>query len=146
MELTKEQERWLTALESGDYPKGEGALNHPDIGYCCLGVACDLWGLGEWEGKDECGNFLYAPHDGESGSPVYPPKSIVDLLGLRDRYGSFDKAKLNDESLTRLEKSIEKTDPDDEIETLATINDDLSWSFEEIAALIRNNPEAFFSK
>ena len=45
--LTKAQERWLTALESGEYKQTRDLLRD-DNGFCCLGVACDLSGLGEW--------------------------------------------------------------------------------------------------
>ena len=45
--LTEAQEEWLVALESGEYKQGRGRLRD-DNGFCCLGVACDLSGLGEW--------------------------------------------------------------------------------------------------
>ena len=45
--LTEAQERWLTALESGEYKQARDRLRD-DNGFCCLGVACDLSGLGEW--------------------------------------------------------------------------------------------------
>lgn len=35
-------EEWLTALRSGNYTQTNGAL-HDDTGFCCLGVACDLY-------------------------------------------------------------------------------------------------------
>ena len=45
--LTEAQERWVTALESGEYKQGRDRLRDGDD-FCCLGVACDLSGLGEW--------------------------------------------------------------------------------------------------
>lgn len=40
---TKEQiEQWVSALRSGKYKQTKGALQNQD-GYCCLGVACDLF-------------------------------------------------------------------------------------------------------
>lgn len=33
---------WIAALRGGDYPQTEGKLQ-TDIGFCCLGVACDLY-------------------------------------------------------------------------------------------------------
>lgn len=34
--------KWLDALNSGKYPKTVGVLKD-DVGYCCLGVLCDLY-------------------------------------------------------------------------------------------------------
>ena len=45
--LTEAQERWVTALESGDYKQTRGRLRD-DNGFCCIGVACDVLGLGKW--------------------------------------------------------------------------------------------------
>lgn len=51
MEVTEEvtafRLRWLEALESGKYPQASHKLRTP-LGFCCLGVACDISGLGEW--------------------------------------------------------------------------------------------------
>ena len=33
---------WLEALESGGYTQTQGYL-HDTIGWCCLGVACDVY-------------------------------------------------------------------------------------------------------
>ena len=35
------KERWAAALESGEYPQGDCALNQYGQ-FCCLGVLCDL--------------------------------------------------------------------------------------------------------
>jgi hypothetical protein len=43
--------RWIEALESGEYAKGEGAMKYgpPDgIKWCCLGVLCDLLDPDAW--------------------------------------------------------------------------------------------------
>lgn len=46
------KDRWLEALESGDYQKGTGYLKYraPNghIEFCCLGVLADICGV-EWE-------------------------------------------------------------------------------------------------
>lgn len=42
---------WLAALRSSDYTQTTGGL-HDDVGYCCLGVLCDLHAKatdGVWE-------------------------------------------------------------------------------------------------
>lgn len=38
------QEKWLKALESGEYEQGVGQLKREDK-YCCLGVACEVMGI-----------------------------------------------------------------------------------------------------
>lgn len=46
------KELWVQALKSGEYVQGEGNLRTEEDGYCCLGVACDVYhkvtGLGQW--------------------------------------------------------------------------------------------------
>src|SRR3990167_8465561 len=41
--------RLVTALRSGKYKRGKGQLRDDDK-FCCLGVACDISGVGEWQG------------------------------------------------------------------------------------------------
>jgi hypothetical protein len=48
------KEKWITALESGEYKQCTGQLSH-DGGYCCLGVLTDLYLKetgGEWDMND----------------------------------------------------------------------------------------------
>lgn len=46
------QQKWVTALRSGEYTQTTENLRRDD-GYCCLGVLCDLYtketGNGTWE-------------------------------------------------------------------------------------------------
>ena len=47
--------QWVDALASGKYNKGKGFLKAHDGErevYCCLGVACDLFGEHEWVEDD----------------------------------------------------------------------------------------------
>ena len=44
-ELTR---KWLDALRSGKYPQSQYALKRLS-GYCCLGVACDVYDSTRWE-------------------------------------------------------------------------------------------------
>ena len=49
---------WVKALRSGDYKQTTGKLQgtidggimDTDVGYCCLGVLCDISTEGKWEG------------------------------------------------------------------------------------------------
>ncbi len=40
--------KWLAALRSGEYAQGRGRLKNNSDEFCCLGVACDVSGLGKW--------------------------------------------------------------------------------------------------
>ena len=41
--------KWLAALRSGKYQQAKAALHRQGDGFCCLGVLCDVSGLGKWE-------------------------------------------------------------------------------------------------
>lgn len=48
--------KWLEALRSGRYQQARGALRRDtstkgseEVGYCCLGVLCDIVGPEEWD-------------------------------------------------------------------------------------------------
>jgi hypothetical protein len=123
-QLSELQEKWLKALESGEYKQTHHRL-HDGEGYCCLGLACVVAGMtptkicadeedasyefgGEWEGA---------------------PASVVGDFRLRGSLG--DAA---DESIVI---------SDWVSGTLAEAND-AGATFAEIAAAIRANPENFF--
>lgn len=43
--------KWLAALRGGEYQQAQGALRRVEegkVGYCCLGVACEISGKGRW--------------------------------------------------------------------------------------------------
>lgn len=40
--------RWIEALRSGRYKQTHGRL-YDGEGFCCLGVLCDISGLGHWD-------------------------------------------------------------------------------------------------
>jgi hypothetical protein len=73
--------RWTTALRSGEYAQGYGALRKPaeEEGrpdeFCCLGVLCDIVNPEGWSLK--AGRYQF-----ESGYESYPPESVADDNGL----------------------------------------------------------------
>lgn len=111
---------WLDALRSGEYQQGYGRLANIDetgsVGYCCLGVACEV-----------------AIKDG------------LDLLrdvGLRNiNYGlAYDSGYLPEEVQQWLELDdnnvmVEFTDSEGNTrdEHVAFLNDTQNWTFEQIA-------------
>jgi len=138
MTLTANQEKWVLALESGDYEQTDGIL-HSDDGYCCLGVACDVSGLGSWgeipdadNDVDEIGR-LFTEHDSRSIKETDLGPDVVRWLRLRSSLGYFETHDSFDQ-------------PESGPETLTEMNDDGSWSFESIAKYIREHPEDVFEQ
>lgn len=110
---------WVEALRSGDYEQGVHHLRGED-GYCCLGVACDLYrqrGGGEWvqlEGRNwSRWAFGNKRHD--------LPSNVQAWLGLASPSGDFGD---ND---------------------ALVIRNDHSQPFPEIADLIESEPKGLFS-
>jgi len=131
-QLTDIQEKWLLALESGDYRQGQGYLRTKDDEYCCLGVACEVVGL-DWE-PSQNGEVLVT-----DGVAALAPKSVVNDLGLRDNYGGFYKP-LCLQSDGELGRDVSELS----VRSLVDLNDDLGWDFETIATWIRENPSEVF--
>ncbi len=141
--------RWLEALRSGKYEQATGALmaeiDDGAVGYCCLGVLCDISGFGEWEHEtyeidltdDEQAGFDYEKDhielDGDldtlSESRFGLPKQIHNALT------TFNDGLVGvpDGALSR--KSVEQFLTDDEVEELG----EGGWDFEQIAAFIEGN-------
>lgn len=109
----------VEALRSGDYEQGKGSL-HPGELYCCLGVACDLFGkvegVGKWgpannarprsflltEREDEWSKFGGLPAEvqewlgfsGDSGALVERVDDFYSLAHLND--GGYDFPEIAD--------------------------------------------------
>jgi hypothetical protein len=91
-EFTDLQEKWLQALESGEWKQADGVLFDGE-GYCCLGVACRLvddkhpalalegdgYSVG-WS-EDGASNQQTAPPDVQSGLLLKTPNG--DFVGRR---------------------------------------------------------------
>jgi hypothetical protein len=117
--------KWVDALRSGDYQQAQGALRHDGAdqdGYCCLGVACDISGLGRWVMVPEDDEYDFGPSArayqvGEEYSTGVLPRSVAEWLGVSD--GNPDV----------------NYDPEGPY-TLAGLNDGQRLSFEQIADVI----------
>lgn len=131
-QFTELQEKWLKALESGDYSQCKDKL-HDGGGYCCLGVACVVAGIvpvlvGETvddEGYvDEEARYVF---DGEGEAA---PDSLVERLMLRSPVGTLQEGatiRIGEHAFDRL-----------------VYANDNGGTFAEIAAFIRANPEKVF--
>lgn len=119
-EVAANREKWIAALESGDYKQGKNALlqtfpgGGPDQ-YCCLGVACEVLGVERAPG----GNGYKV---GDEVMYGLPKAVVTDALGLTFRDGQYG------------------------LSSLATNNDYDGKTFAEIAAILRNPPPGLFNK
>lgn len=59
--------KWLEALRSGKYKQGRYGLRSEDDRFCCLGVLCDISGLGEWEDLPRGGYIYKRREEGDDG-------------------------------------------------------------------------------
>ena len=94
------KEKWLEALRSGEYSQTRGHLRNtlPEdedqpypIGYCCLGVLCDLYAKEHgaddlWEQNND-GNWSF---DGAFGTP---PSAVIDWANLGTATGAYYQEK-----------------------------------------------------
>ncbi len=131
--MNNNAKKWVKALRSGKYEQANGKLRVGD-GFCCLGVACDLYeeivGKASWEDAYEGGpiteeteviSFLEETEE--------LPLEVRDWLGLLSDIGNF---KLNGETIEV-----------DNYNGLAAMNDN-GKSFETIADVIEREEELLF--
>lgn len=100
--------RWVAALRSGDYKQGTGDLRKGNS-FCCLGVLCQIFSVEtgtKWHSDGVVFNML--------GEDVILPREVSEWAGIQRSYNP------------ELSNG----------ETLTTINDDMGWSFEQIANAI----------
>jgi len=125
--LTELQEKWLQALESGEYEQCRERL-FDSVGYCCLGVAVKVMGYefecnGEFLGEKQClTNYLeIGLHDNEG----FPDRTYAS--SIRDFIASEFKLKVGQPGLP-----------------LTALNDN-GLTFKQIAQVIRKFPQAYFT-
>lgn len=157
MKLIQEQEKWLVALESGQFEQGVGALcrvasgaDGPVRRYCCLGVAEMALGT-ETTGPvfldfGQVLGFLQR----ERGSVVEMTKTVlthnsVARLGLNSIVGSVHRRFKREFDSMLLQHA-----PDllwsalNKATCLTDYNDQVRAPFKALAATIRTVPEAVF--
>lgn len=119
-EILEHREKWLQALESGNYQQCRGVLQD-ETGFCCLGVACEISGLGKWENHPETLSKQY--NVGEVKISVLPQK-VKDYLGLVSENGDPREYHKNLNPLTMM--------------------NDKGDTFKQIAAHLRANYDKYF--
>lgn len=108
---------WVAALRSGKYRQGKMQLRTAE-GMCCLGVACEISNLGEWDGDG--GYCTPADHYDR----MILPAEVRDWLGLRSADGKFGQGH----------------------ERRLTVMNDGGASFDKIADKIDAEPEGLLTK
>ena len=93
-QIVKNRRAWLRALRSGDYKQGRDQLRC-DGKYCCLGVACDISGIGQWESRYGIGDKYYVV--GEEYSDCVLTSQLLEWLGMTGQ-GQNTAINLNDKS------------------------------------------------
>ena len=92
------KERWITALESGEYIHGVNALkksSEGEIAYCCLGVLCDMYiketGTASWHEPNSSGicEFLNSGQEQGIGNSAFLPDIVIGWSGMKDSRGVF---------------------------------------------------------
>lgn len=97
--MNKNAKAWLKALRSGEYKQITGTLKK-GVGFCCLGVACDLYSKDKnirWEiDANDNGNWIL-------GTYADLPSEVSTWLGMGD-FASDPLVKYKKEqvALTRL--------------------------------------------
>lgn len=87
-------EKWIAALESGQYKQGRHCLRSNDDKFCCLGVLCDLYAKEHnetiwekiWEKIwDIRSNLPYR----FLGQTLYLPEQVKMWAEIKNEYGDF---------------------------------------------------------
>lgn len=121
--VNENAKKWVAALRSGEYQQTKSRLQNSK-GYCCLGVACDLYEkeLGV-KVLPRCSGYYDATQEGEELSGNFEPVRV--WLGLRDSVG---QCAMEDKTISA---------------SLAEANDD-GLSFSDIADILESEPEGLF--
>ena len=117
--------RWLAALEGGTYKQAKWQLRDGD-GFCCLGVACDLYDPSKWRDGGWRDGYWWDEGWGDGEGKVLTP-DVASALGLRFFNGRFG---VPGEGMWMY--------------CLSERNDE-GATFAEIAALIRSRPPGLFT-
>lgn len=98
--LGPRQQALVDALKSGKFEQINYRL-HDSEGYCCLGVACEISGLGEFGPQPGTSALAYF------GEDRVLPNSVMDFYGFKSKNGGGDAygspTALNDAGRTFIE-------------------------------------------
>jgi len=114
-------EKWISALRCGKYKQAKWRLQTTK-GYCCLGVLCALaleeGIITKYKAPTETSEAFF------EDSFVSLPESVREWVGLRNHSGKWGVVS----------------------ESLAYLNDQQDYTFEQIADVLENPPEGLFKQ
>ena len=101
---------WIAALRSNKYEQGQQYL-HNDGKYCCLGVLCDISGVGEWVEVDN--SFYSFITDAAVEASEMLPDDLIDYpKWALDADTQTELTKLNDGWQESEDGAFNKVEPD----------------------------------
>lgn len=80
----------VAALRSGEYEQGQNYLSEPTPDgalHCCLGVACDISGLGTWD--EDTGSIYIIPDPEGEANDTHLPDAVRQWLGFANESGDL---------------------------------------------------------
>lgn len=113
--------KWIVALRSGKYTQGHGRLRDGVGQMCCLGVLCEISGLGEWKNLVGIGPAF------ESAEDVLTEVPPIDVAAWL-----FPVTADSSMSIRKNNPRIRNPETGEEIEC-ADANDNHEWDFTKIA-------------
>ena len=123
-DLKYRRELWIKALESGKYRQGDHELGGPQIGYCCLGVACVVY-------EKETGEELPKMHYGGTYTDT-TLSGKQDFVNVAEWYG-ITGVKVTEEA-----SSVREAPKKRSLQSyLMVLNDQEERSFQEIADYLK---------
>lgn len=147
-EIGPVQEAWLQDLESGKFQQGRTFLYRIEQDFetplfCCLGVYAYTKHKDEMYETRKAGVYAFA---GDEQHAL--PYTLAHELGLRNQLGSFDLSGLSEDRYTRAKALLGWREEDNGgyYSGLTSLNDKAGWDFKQIAAFIREFPEAVFTE
>lgn len=132
-------DKWVAALRSGEYTQGKFSLKSED-GFCCLGVACDIYaketGLGKWQESTEeylgkySLSYNFINKEDKMIGKFCIPKEVMSWLGFEPTPQKID---------FKLKRNLKITTPEETVDSrsLAYLNDH-GATFTEIADAIES--------
>lgn len=98
LQHTSYTDAWVAALLNDKFGQTKHTLHDANGGYCCLGVAVEACGFGEFI-QDE-GNYVYTDSNGIKERVTLTTRNAMDLFGcdgLRARFLLTSFAAVNDD-------------------------------------------------
>lgn len=84
--LNENAKEWVAALKTDEFDQTDGMLCKPGIGFCCMGVACELF---HRKFPDQLPKSVEAEYTVYGSDTALLPDIVKNWLGLRTEGGDF---------------------------------------------------------